>query len=167
MSVAGMLRRWVLLGAVTGVLALFLVPRVGARSSPADSPADGGSNQPVPRASIAGPLNFPATADTSEPELVPASPPAGPAGHAPARSTLDVILESLFDDVYSPEAQARWTPLPLRTSFTEGWDQPYVVPTSGSGGAPLIILGDQSAGILISPLSMFISIRRHGSEPSS
>ena len=68
------------------------------------------------------------------PQLHPEYSPEGV--RTTARSALDVIRESLFGDVYSPEAQARWTPLPLGTFFTEGWDQPYVVPTSGSGGAP-------------------------------
>ncbi|MFO0889954.1 MAG: hypothetical protein U0790_12545 [Isosphaeraceae bacterium] len=52
------------------------------------------------------------------------------------RSALEVIRASIFDDIYGEEAAARWTPLPLRTFFSEGWDQPFVLPTSSSGGAP-------------------------------
>ncbi len=63
-------------------------------------------------------------------------PSGGPAGYSSGLSALDVISESIFGDIYSPEALAHWTPLPLGTFFTEGWDQPYVVSTAGSGGAP-------------------------------
>ncbi len=97
-----------------------------------------------------GPLNPAYFGDTSAPGMapgmvpaapagyVPAAPagyaPAAPAGYDPARSVLDVIGASLFDDIYSPEAQARWTPLRLGTFFTEGWNTPFVLPTAGGGG---------------------------------
>ncbi len=132
MSITCIPSRWVLLSAFTGVLALSLVPGVRAQSSPADSPAAVGSNQPVPMAPGARPLNSPGDADTG----APGTPAAVPAGYSSSLSALDVIRESIFGDIYSPEALARWTPLPLSTFFTEGWDQPYVVPTAGSGGAP-------------------------------
>jgi len=42
--------------------------------------------------------------------------------------------ESVFGDAYShPE---RWRPLSVGTFFTEGWDQPWVGPPRGGGGAP-------------------------------
>ena len=53
-----------------------------------------------------------------------------------SRSAVDVVLASLFDDIYSEEAQARWTPLTLGSFLTEGWDQPYVNPTSSTTGVP-------------------------------
>ena len=153
MSIAGILRRWVLVSEVTGVLVLLLVPCVRAQSvssSPAVSPADVGSiqpvqmppnpnpNQPVQTPPSAGPLNPADFGDTSAPGMAPAAPvgyaPAAPAGYAPGRSVLDVIGASIFDDIYSPEALARWTPLSLGTFFSEGWDTPYAFPTSGGGG---------------------------------
>ena len=82
MSIAGILRRWVLVSAVTGVLALIQVPGVRAQAvppSPAVSPADVGSNQPVqmppnpnpnqpvPTAPSPGPLNSPANGVTGAP----------------------------------------------------------------------------------------------------
>jgi hypothetical protein len=47
---------------------------------------------------------------------------------------LEVIRASIFDNIYTPEAAARWTPLPLATFFTEGWDTPFVLPPPGDGG---------------------------------
>jgi hypothetical protein len=47
---------------------------------------------------------------------------------------LEVIRASIFDNIYTPEAAARWTPLPLATFFTEGWDTPFVLPPPGGGG---------------------------------
>jgi hypothetical protein len=45
-----------------------------------------------------------------------------------------VMLDSLAGDVYGhPE---RWRPLSLGTFFTEGWDQAWVSPPTGEGGAP-------------------------------
>ena len=62
------------------------------------------------------------------------SPAAGPVNE-PARSTLDVIYESLFGDIYTKESMASWTPLTLGGFFTgEGWDQAYLFPPSGDGG---------------------------------
>jgi hypothetical protein len=68
--------------------------------------------------------------------MVPGTPPPAPAGYAPDRSVLDLIGASLFDDIYSDEAKARWTPLYLSTYFTDGWNTPFVLPTSSSAGAP-------------------------------
>ena len=147
MPIAGILRRWVLVSAVTGVLALIQVPGVRAQavqpvqmppspnpSQPVQMPPSPNPNQPVPMAPSPGPLNSPAYGDTGAPGMAPGTPPAAPAGYSSGLSTLEVIRASLFDDIYSKEAQARWTPLPLGTFFTEGWDQPFVLPTSGNGG---------------------------------
>ncbi len=75
-------------------------------------------------------------AGTSAPGMVPGTPPPVPASAEPARSVLDVIGASLFDDLYSDEAKARWTPLYLSTYFTYGWNTPFVQPTSSTAGAP-------------------------------
>ena len=145
MSIAGILRRWVLVSALTGVLALIQVPGVRAQAvspSPAVSPAAVGSNQPVqmppnpnpnqpvPMAPIPGPLNSPGNGDPGAPGTPPQAPVYSPTGLSP----LEVIWRSLTDSIYEPADQARWSPLPLSTFFTEGWDQPYVLPTSGDGG---------------------------------
>src|SRR5208337_3298567 len=171
MSIAGILRRWVLVSGVTGVLALIQVSGVRAQavsSSPAVSPADASvqpvqmppspnPNLPGPTAPSAGPLNPADFGDTSAPGMapgvapgvVPAAPagyaPAAPVGYAPAapagyssgRSTLDVIYESLFNNIYTKEDMARWTPMTLGGFFTgEGWDTPYVFPKNSANGTP-------------------------------
>ena len=51
-------------------------------------------------------------------------------------SLLDVAYESLFGDAYSEAAQAAWRPLRLGTFFTDGWNEPFIEPPAGSGGAP-------------------------------
>ena len=53
-----------------------------------------------------------------------------------AASFLDVAHDSLLGDAYSEAAQANWRPLGLGTFFTEGWNEPYIEPPAGSGGAP-------------------------------
>jgi len=197
MSIAGILRRWVLVSAVTGVLALIQVPGVRAQAvppSPAVSPAAVGSNQPVqmppnpnpnqpvPTAPSPGPLNAPANGDTGAPGMapgtapgmapgmapgvapgmapgvapgmapgsvpgmapgmapgtVPGTLPAAPAGYSSGSSTLDVIYESIFNNIYTKEDMARWTPMTLGGffSFSDGWDTPYVFPKNSSNGTP-------------------------------
>jgi hypothetical protein len=44
----------------------------------------------------------------------------------------DVICESIFGH----PNPCCWTPLPLSTLFSEGWDEPWVPSPNGSGGAP-------------------------------
>jgi hypothetical protein len=44
------------------------------------------------------------------------------------------IRESLFGDVYAEPS--KWRPLSARTFFTEGWNEPWVSPPTGEGGAP-------------------------------
>ena len=51
-------------------------------------------------------------------------------------SLLDVAYQSLFGDAYSEAAQAAWRPLRLGTFFTDGWNEPFIEPPAGSGGAP-------------------------------
>ena len=67
-------------------------------------------------------------------------PPHAPAITVPdlPRSFLDVVYESLFGDAYSEAAQAAWRPLRLATFFTDGWNEPYIEPPAGSGGAPRV-----------------------------
>src|SRR5208337_952947 len=172
MSIAGILRRWVLVSAVTGVLALIQVPGVRAQivpSSPAVSPAADGSsqpvqmppnpnpNQPVPTAPATGPT-IPADSALNPAQLIgapaayggtaPATPligaPAAEAGAGGPRETplrsptglsaLEVIYRSLFDEIYSPASQGKWSPLTLGEFFSQGWDVPYANPTAGNGG---------------------------------
>ncbi len=79
MSIAGILRSWVLVSAFAGVLALLLVPGVRAQSvssSPAVSPAGVGSIQPVP---------MPPSPSPNQP--VPMAPSAGPLNPADFRDT--------------------------------------------------------------------------------
>ncbi|HWT83654.1 MAG TPA: hypothetical protein VN648_33230 [Candidatus Methylomirabilis sp.] len=68
------------------------------------------------------------------PGTAPGTPPQTPLKSPTGLSPLEVIRRSLTDSIYEPEDQARWSPLPLGTFFTEGWDQPFVLPTSGDGG---------------------------------
>ncbi len=193
MSIAGILRRWVLVSAVTGVLALIQVPGVRAQAvppSPAVSPADVGSrqpvqmppnpnpNQPVPTAPSPGPLNSPANGVTGAPGMAPGTVhgmapgtapgtvpgtvpgmapgtvpgmapgvapgvapgtlPAAPAGYSSGLSTLDVIYDSIFSNIYTKEDMARWTPMTLGGffSFSDGWDTPYVFPKNSDNGTP-------------------------------
>jgi hypothetical protein len=81
-------------------------------------------------------------AQDPEPVSLPLPPPQtdaiSPAAveNPPGRSAIEVIRASLFDDIYSDEAKARWTPLYLRTYFSEGWNTPFEQPTSSSAGAP-------------------------------
>jgi len=66
------------------------------------------------------------TADPTEPGT---SPPPGR-----EYSVFHAAKESLFGDPYAhPE---RWQPLSLGTFFTEGWDEPWISPPKGGGGAP-------------------------------
>src|SRR5208283_3481826 len=88
-----------------------------------------GPNQPVPMVPSPGPLNSPANGDTGAPGMAPGmapgTPPQAPAYSPTGLSPLEVIRRSLTDSIYEPADQARWTPLPLATFFTEGWDQPF------------------------------------------
>jgi hypothetical protein len=62
---------------------------------------------------------------------------AGPPALAAEPQTvgvLDAARESLFGDVYATPSS--WRPLPARTFFSEGWNQPWASPAAGPGGAP-------------------------------
>jgi len=48
-------------------------------------------------------------------------------------SVFDAAKESLFGDPYSDPD--RWQPLSLGTLLTEGWDEPWISPPKGGGGA--------------------------------
>ena len=106
-------------------------------------------------APAAGPLNPADFGDTGTPGVAPGMAPEVSAGgligapaaepttgtpqrqplHSPTGlSPLEVIGQSLFDSIYAPEDQTRWSPLTLGTFFSEGWDVPYVNPTAGDGG---------------------------------
>ncbi|QEH32474.1 hypothetical protein OJF2_09500 [Aquisphaera giovannonii] len=114
-------------GCISLALATFLAVQGRAQGVP------DGALEPV------GPV--PAGAPEMTPPLTTAAAPAASgasvaAGSRGRMSVLEVIRASIFDDIYSEEAQARWTPLTLRGFFTEGWDQPFVLPTASDNGVP-------------------------------
>jgi hypothetical protein len=82
----------------------------------------------IPRPASSDPSVTPSRA------TVPAAPPPdrNVPRNAPIRAAGGVVLDSLFQKA-DPD---RWTPLPLRTFFTEGWNEPWTLSPSGSGGAP-------------------------------
>lgn len=43
------------------------------------------------------------------------------------------MCESLFGDIYAEPSN--WRPLSARTFFSEGWNEPWVSPPTGEGGA--------------------------------
>jgi hypothetical protein len=56
-----------------------------------------------------------------------------PSGPGPVEeSPFGVIRASIF----AKTDPAAWRPLPLRTLFSEGWNEPWIEPPSGSKGAP-------------------------------
>jgi len=71
-------------------------------------------------------------AEPSAPRTEPtARVPAGPPRHT---GLADTIRESLVGDAYAEPST--WRPLALATFFTEGWDEAWVGPPPGEGGAP-------------------------------
>jgi hypothetical protein len=72
------------------------------------------------------------------PGVAPGTLPAAPAGYSSGSSTLDVIYESIFNNIYTKEDMARWTPMTLGGffSFSDGWDTPYVFPKNSDNGTP-------------------------------
>jgi hypothetical protein len=50
------------------------------------------------------------------------------------RGVLRAAIESLTGDVYAEPS--RWQPLSMGTMFSEGWNEPWVSPPNGEGGAP-------------------------------
>ncbi|MGO9596419.1 MAG: hypothetical protein ACLP7Q_00180 [Isosphaeraceae bacterium] len=156
MSLASVFRRCGLATAAAGLVALSLVSGARAQSGapiPGGFPAGVVPGQPMPMLPSAGLPGAPANGVTVDPGVAPGLPPAGvpvdpgvapespPAPqptYAPAyatdRSVLDVVWASIFEDIYSPEAQKKWTPLPLLTFFSEGWHDPFVLPPLGDGG---------------------------------
>jgi len=59
---------------------------------------------------------------------------ASSGAEARSGSILDAAGESLTGDVYAEPS--RWRELSLGTIFTEGWDEAWVSPPAGEGGAP-------------------------------
>ena len=104
------------------------------------------TNGPEPESTRTNCTNGPESARTNGPEPGPlelpgqwrprraGTPPQAPVYSPTGLPPLEVIWRSLTDSIYEPADQARWTPLPLATFFTEGWDQPFVLPTTGEGG---------------------------------
>jgi hypothetical protein len=65
---------------------------------------------------------------------VTAGGPAPKTGEPPEIGVLQAAGESLTGDVYADPS--RWRPLSLGTLFSEGWNQAWVSPPAGGGGAP-------------------------------
>ena len=75
-------------------------------------------------------IALPTSSWTAEPAELGTSP----ASDRREYSVFRAAKESLFGDPYShPE---RWQPLSLGTFFTEGWDEAWISPPKGGGGAP-------------------------------
>jgi hypothetical protein len=45
-------------------------------------------------------------------------------------------FEVVRQSICGPRTDPQWTPLTIDTLFTKGWDEPWIKPPSGSGGAP-------------------------------
>ncbi|WP_165073782.1 hypothetical protein [Paludisphaera rhizosphaerae] len=136
MTPVGKVARCVLRGCLAVILSACLVAESRAQVNPAspDQPPLPAPGELAPAATVPAP----APAGTLGPETfsTPDGPIAAPGTFPARRSNIDVIVASIFDDIYSEEAQARWTPLSLRGFFTEGWDQPFVLPTASNNGVP-------------------------------
>jgi hypothetical protein len=46
------------------------------------------------------------------------------------------LLEVIRDSIMGTGHERPWTPLKMETLLSEGWDEPWIAPPSGSGGAP-------------------------------
>jgi hypothetical protein len=108
-------------------------PDSSGMSSTAEVAVD--ANQPVPTGPCTNPMNSTGFIALGAPAMVAGAGPI-PARTAGNLSIPEVVLASLFDDIYSEQAQGRWTPLYLRDYLTDGWNTPFVSPTSSSAGAP-------------------------------
>jgi hypothetical protein len=103
--------------------AVFAVPALAGAASaqaPRPSPVAGTETLSQP------PLNEPAVTAPA-PDVVDLDDVPSP---RIASSLFDTITESLFGDVYA----ANWRPLSLGTFFSEGWDESWAAPPSGSDG---------------------------------
>jgi hypothetical protein len=77
------------------------------------------------------------------PQLMPTPTTVLPARYDPgtgASSTPPKVETGIFDtiteSIFGPADSNSWRPLPLSTLFSEGWNEAWVRPPSGSGGAP-------------------------------
>lgn len=67
---------------------------------------------------------------------------AGPAGVEPAEQAFgsrafdDSALEVAWQSIVGSGNQRPWTPLSIHTLLSEGWDEVWIAPPSGLGGAP-------------------------------
>ena len=121
-----------------------VAPPAPLPAPPMPAPAPPGVAAPAPSSAAPDPVTTldnlgafaPQPAPVPGPCAGPLVPPASTAGYVPQMGFFDTIRESLFGDGYSAAAQATWTPLYLRTLFTDGWNTPWINPPAGSGGAP-------------------------------
>lgn len=138
MSHAGTVGKWVAGIAIAASSFTCFSPRAVAQVPTGLSglSPDASVASPVPEGPSASPFVAPAVGGTSVVAPVPVFSTSVTGESAPAQSVLEVIRASIFDDIYSPEAQARWTPLSLGSFFSEGWNTPFVLPTSSTNGVP-------------------------------
>ena len=54
----------------------------------------------------------------------------------PTYRTLHPIGETIAESLFGAREPSEWHPLSLDSLFSEGWDEPWVGPPRGSGGAP-------------------------------
>ncbi len=65
----------------------------------------------------------------------PAQPVLAPITY-PVRDRPRGFFAVARESIFGPADNPPWTPLPLRTFFSEGWRDPWTAPPNGSGGAP-------------------------------
>ena len=133
------------LAPVTAPPAVPLAPTAPATDAPA-APQPGRPPLPVtptpgpasvldPRDELAG-TNVP-TLGESETGGTPASGSSlGEPLAYPIRQQRPGFFEVARESIFDPADYAPWTPLSLRTFFSEGWRDAWIAPPNGSGGAP-------------------------------
>ncbi len=97
---------------------------------------------PPSAAEGSSPSNDPSAPKTSAPAAPPGPPgttaageaAAGPAtGGPPVRTN---VFRAARDSIFGRTDYATWHPLPLKTLFSEGWDEAWIGPPNGSRGGP-------------------------------
>jgi hypothetical protein len=126
----------VLLFAVVGLQAVGPAP-AGAQQVPGMPPMPAPVTPGTASAATPDPVTTLDNVGAFAPEpapVAPLAPPASTAGYVPQTGFFDTIRESLLGDAYAKPST--WHALPLTTFFTQGWNEAWVLPTAGSGGAP-------------------------------
>jgi len=116
---------WQVLG--LGLATLAMASPAFAASSQAKGKHPSAQAKAVPPAPLPVPV--------ARPALAPAEAPAVVAAPLERHYSLsETLSESMFGDVYADPS--RWQALSFRKLFSTGWDQPWVSPPAGGGGAP-------------------------------